>query len=171
MLHTKAQGHWPFGSGEEEFLPYTGMAAILVMWPRCPEQTFVPPNHGGSTWNLASIGPAVLEKKIFENCGRTDDGACLYYKLTNEPKGSGELTKHSVPHNSNTCIYEPPHDKTNIRPVWSVSLLCAQWVTKDRSFLYTDSEDSDQTGWMPTLIRVFAWRTCHFIGFVMRLLI
>ena len=22
---------------------------------------------------------------------RTDDGACLYYKLTNEPKGSGEL--------------------------------------------------------------------------------
>ena len=21
----------------------------------------------------------------------TDDGACLYYKLTNEPKGSGEL--------------------------------------------------------------------------------
>ena len=24
---------------------------------------------------------------------RTDDEACLYYKLTNEPKGSGELTK------------------------------------------------------------------------------
>ena len=22
---------------------------------------------------------------------QTDDGACLYYKLTNEPKGSGEL--------------------------------------------------------------------------------
>ena len=22
---------------------------------------------------------------------RTEDGACLYYKLTNEPKGSGEL--------------------------------------------------------------------------------
>ena len=22
---------------------------------------------------------------------RTDDGACLYYKLTNEPKGSDEL--------------------------------------------------------------------------------
>ena len=42
--------------------------------------------------------PAVLEKKIFENGGRTtengqrtDDGPCLYYKLTNEPKGSGEL--------------------------------------------------------------------------------
>ena len=24
---------------------------------------------------------------------RTDDGACLYYKLTNEPKGSGELKR------------------------------------------------------------------------------
>ena len=24
---------------------------------------------------------------------RADDGACLYYKLTNEPKGSGELKK------------------------------------------------------------------------------
>ena len=76
-----------------------GVAAILVMWPRCPEQTFVPPTHGGSTWNLASIGPAALEK-IFENGGRTDDGrqrtddeACPYYKLTNEPKGSSELMR------------------------------------------------------------------------------
>ena len=39
---------------------------------------------------LHEICPVVLEK-IFENGGRTDDGACLYYKLTNEPKGSGEL--------------------------------------------------------------------------------
>ena len=45
---------------------------------------------------LASIGPAVLEKKFSENGGRmddnrqrTDDGTCLYYKLTNKPKGSG----------------------------------------------------------------------------------
>ena len=28
------------------------------------------------------------------------------------------------------------------------SLLCAQWVAKDPSFLHTDSEDSDQTGQM-----------------------
>ena len=36
MLHTKIQGHRPFGSGEEDFLrflPYMGMAAILVKWP------------------------------------------------------------------------------------------------------------------------------------------
>ena len=56
----------------EGFLPYIGLAAILVMWPRPREQIFVPPSHWDSIWNLASIGPAVLEKKIFENGGRMD---------------------------------------------------------------------------------------------------
>ena len=46
-----------------------------------------------------------------------------------------------------------------IRPVWSESSLCTQWVAKDPSFLHADSEDSDQTGRMPRLIRVFAGRT------------
>ena len=36
-----------------------------------------------------------------------------------------------------------------IRPVWSESSLCAQWVAKDLSFLHAVSEDSDQTGRMP----------------------
>ena len=48
-----------------------------------------------------------------------------------------------------TKLFEPQHDKTNkmsLRPVWSESLLCAQWVAKDPSFLHVDSEDSDQTG-------------------------
>ena len=34
MLHTKFHENWPAGSGEEDFerfLPYMGMAAILVM--------------------------------------------------------------------------------------------------------------------------------------------
>ena len=71
----------------------------------------------------------------------------------------------------NTSQYwnELRHDKTNkmtvhpaktqislgIRPVWSESSLCAQWVAKDLSFLHADSKDSDQTGWMPRLIWVF----------------
>ena len=59
----------------------------------------------------------------------------------------------------------------SIRPVWSESSLCAQWVGKDPSFLHADSEDSDQTGRMPRLIWVFAGRTCHFVGFVIRRLI
>ena len=79
----------------------------------------------------------------------------------------------------------PPHDKPNkmtvrtakteiclgIRPVWSESLLCAQWVANDPSFLHADSEGSDHTGRMPRLIWVFAGRTCHLVGFVMRRLI
>ena len=55
--------------------------------------------------------------------------------------------------------------------VWSESSLCTQWVAKDQSFLHADSEDYDQTGWMPRLIWVFAGCTCHFVGFVMRWLI
>ena len=78
----------------EGFLSYMGVAAILVMTPRPREHTFIHSSHWGSIWNLALIGQAVLEKKTFENGGRrTDDGPWLYYKLTNEPKGSGELIK------------------------------------------------------------------------------
>ena len=68
-----------------------GMAATLVMWPGLLEQTFVPPSHAGSIWNLASIGPVVSEEKMFKECGRqtTDERrmteAYLSYKLTNEP--------------------------------------------------------------------------------------
>ena len=54
-----------------------------------------------------------------------------------------------------------------ICPVWSESSPCAQWVAKDPSFLHADSEDSDQTGWMPRLILVYTGRTCHFVGFDM----
>ena len=69
-----------------------GRVAILIMWPRCGKQTFVPPAHEGSIWNLALIGPVVSEEKTFDECGQqTDGGACLYYYFTHEPKGSGEL--------------------------------------------------------------------------------
>ena len=61
------------------------------------------------------------------------------------------------------CTFEPRLDKTNkvtvrpaksqnslgIRPVWSVSSLCIQWVAKDPNFIHADSEDSDQTGGCP----------------------
>ena len=51
-----------------------------------------------------------------------------------------------------------------IRPVWSESSLCAQWVAKDPSFLHADSEDSDQTGRMSRLIWVFAGRTVTLLA-------
>ena len=46
------------------------------------------------------IGPVISEEKTFEECvrqkttdddRRTEDGACLYYKLNFEPKDLGEL--------------------------------------------------------------------------------
>ena len=40
---------------------------------------------------------------------------------------------------------------------------CAQWVAKDPRFLHADSEDSDQTGRMPRLIRVFTGRTATLL--------
>ena len=50
-------------------------------------------------------------------------------------------------------------------PVWSKSLLCAQWVAKDPRFLLANSEDSDQPGrWMPRLIWVFAGCTDDFVA-------
>ena len=65
MLHANFQCHQSFGFRVEDclwFLLYVGMAAILVIWPRLFEQTFVPPSHGGSTQNFASIGLAVSKE-------------------------------------------------------------------------------------------------------------
>ena len=54
-----------------------------------------------------------------------------------------------------------------IRPVWSESAVSARWGAKVPRLLHADSEDSDQTGRMPSLIWVVAGRTGHFVGFVM----
>ena len=65
-----------------------GMAAILVMWLGPFEQTFVPPSHADTIWNLASIGPVLSEEKMFKECGRQDrrtTEAYLSHKLTNKP--------------------------------------------------------------------------------------
>ena len=59
----------------------------------------------------------------------------------------------------NECAPSEDSDQLGIRPVWSESWLCAQWVAKDPSFLHAESEDSDQTGRMPRRIWVFAGRT------------
>ena len=74
------------------------VVAILVMWPRPFKQTLVPASHGGSTLNLALIGNAISEKKIFENGGQMDEGQTDGSRLEGytisspcEPNGSGEL--------------------------------------------------------------------------------
>ena len=89
------------------------------------------------------------------------------------------IYKHFVETKNIVFRFKPPHDKTNkmtvrpaktkislgIRPVWSESSLCSQWVAKDPSLLHGDSEDSDQTG------RSLRWAHSHFVGFVMGRLI
>ena len=49
-------------------------------------------------------------------------------------------------------LFEPLHDKTNKMSVDAQSSMCVQLVAKDPSFLHAHSEDSDQTGRMPSLI-------------------
>ena len=90
MLHTMFQSHRPFGPRKEDFLrflPYMGMVAILVMWPGPFEQTFVPPAHRSSIWNLTLIVPVVSEEKMFKQCGRwrRKTEAYLSYKLISKP--------------------------------------------------------------------------------------
>ena len=58
-----------------------------------------------------------------------------------------------------------------IRPVWSESSLCAWRKFGALATHWTHSEDSDQTGRISRLIWIYAGRTCHFVGFVMRWLI
>ena len=107
--------------------------------------------HIWSTWRLLQIKQKINSVKQNTHCQKT----C-------------SLPKHNV---------VKPHDKTNkmsvrpaktqislgIRPVWSESSLCAQWVAKNPVFLHADSEDSYQTGRMPRLIWVFAGRTATFL--------
>ena len=55
-----------------------------------------------------------------------------------------------------------------LRPAWSSaqsdqSSLCTHWVAKGPRFLWADSEDSDQTGQLPSL----RWAHRPFVGFVM----
>ena len=58
-----------------------------------------------------------------------------------------------------------------IHPVWSESSMSAWRKFGSLATHWAHSKDSDQTGRMPSLIWVFAGRTCHFVGFVMKWLI
>ena len=58
----------------------------------------------------------------------------------------------------------------SIRPVWSESSLSAWRKLGSLATHWALSKDSDQTGWMPSLIWVFAGHS-HFDGFLMRRLL
>ena len=50
-----------------------------------------------------------------------------------------------------------------VSPVWSEPSLSDLRIAKDQRLLHVDSEDSDQTGRMPSLIWVFTGPTNHFV--------
>ena len=68
MLHTKLRGIRPTGSGEnifDWFLPYRGMAAILVMRPVSCHQIFISLYLKAFIQRLVQIGTVVSEKIQF----------------------------------------------------------------------------------------------------------
>ena len=86
----------------EGFLLYMGVAAILVMWPRCREQTFVPPYPRRLHIEFCFDWPCGFGGEDVWNCWRQTDrrrmknGRLLdgYTKSSPcEPTGSGELIK------------------------------------------------------------------------------
>ena len=98
MLHTKAQGHWPFGSGEEDFwrvFTIYGHGGHLRHVTQTPQTNFRSPiplrlhMKFGFDWP-SGFGEEDLWK-WWTDRQWMDDRPWLYYKLTNEPKGSGEL--------------------------------------------------------------------------------
>ena len=63
MLHTKFRGNRPAGSGEEDFegfLPYMGVAAILVISPASCHQIFISLYLKAFMQNLVQNGTAVF---------------------------------------------------------------------------------------------------------------
>ena len=100
MIHTKIQGHRPSGSGEEDlfrFLPYMDMAAILVMWTGPFEQTFVPPSHRSSKWNLNLIVQWFLRRRCLKSVDDDVRRRPTYpISSPNEPSApEGELKTHN----------------------------------------------------------------------------
>ena len=157
MMHTKIQGHRPFCSWEGDFfkfLPYMGMAAILVMYPGPFEQIFIPPSHRSSIWNLTVTGPVVSEQ-MFKECGqrRTMTEACLSYKLTKWAFGLDGLKKKKKdsPLSGTCCMHTAGHCPTMTQssgmhrhcklPSTTPSAprqtcLCHMWTTKTQISLH-----------------------------------
>ena len=131
MLHTKAQGHWPFGSGEEGFwrvFTIYGRGGHLGHVTQMSRTNFRSPDPWRLHMKFGFDWPSGFGKEdlwkwwtdgqrttMDANGRQTDDGACLYYKLTNEPKGSGELISGSNFNNAQNVQAELQNVQTLIR--------------------------------------------------------
>ena len=103
---------------------------------------FAPDKEHFHIHGVITIYLPVLSTELINHC------TCTCRSGNRQPYQPGQQAIAIVP-------FELPHDKTNkvamcptktqislgIRPVWSESSLCAQWVAKDPTFLHADSED------------------------------
>ena len=164
---------------------FAGRTAILLVLS-CRGSFFsatVQPIYMYDCWN--KIKPSYIGHVIFSYSLLSDvtinSLSMLSCKQTSHAWQAWIETSHLFLSNTTAIIIEPPHDKTNkvavrpakaqislgIRPVWSQSSLCAQWVAKDPSFLHADSKDwSDWADAQADLS--LRWAHSHFVGFVMR---
>ena len=76
--------------------------------------------------------------------------------------------KNELPHvktNKVACAPSKTKISLGIRPVWSESSLCAQWVAKDPSSIHADSEDWSDWADAQTDLSLH-WAHTYFVGFV-----
>ena len=92
MLHTKPQDHWPFGSGEDFYNIWAWTTAIFCHVTQTPWTNFRSPIPLRLHMKFGFDLPSGFGEDLWKWC-TTDDRPWLYYKLTNEPKGSGELIR------------------------------------------------------------------------------
>ena len=119
MLHTRFQGHRPFGSGEDFWRGFTiyGRGGHLGHVTQVPRRNFRSRNLGRLHMNYGFNRPSGCRGDVWK-CWRSDGqttDACLYYKFTYEPKGSGEL-KPYVPASSGTNNLVKKTDRDNPVP-------------------------------------------------------
>ena len=101
MLHTKPKGYWPLVPEKKifwRFLPYTGVGPSWSCDPDVANKLSFPWPMKVSYEIWLWLAKWFLRRRHLKSVddGRTDDRqtdseACLYYKLTYEPKSSGEL--------------------------------------------------------------------------------
>ena len=121
-------------------------------WPLAPPRGM---NPGVYSLGISEDPPRYLSSK-FDASVRSDCWDISIWKTLTQCDGNGNANANANvddrgDYNSSPCTsyrrakndVRPAKTQISlrIRPVWSESSLCAQWVAKDPSFLHADSED------------------------------
>ena len=108
-----------------------------------------------------------MQTAISTFCSVCQTPAFTVMKKNKQPWGCSKFYEMSHLTTKSTKWHMRPA-KTKISLGWSESSLSTWRNHGSLATHWVQREDSDQTGRMPRLIWVFAGRTCHFVGFVMR---